>query len=190
MTGDEVRRLLSEIEPDDTRQLTALARRIVHDASQSAASLTHVWASASTSDRQKAQTVLETLRELAVDPWLSVGAAGHGSRDVEAALQACRAYLAAQEDLLQRLGAMMDVTTRVPPREMEGPVEEEEQPSRECDEAYLLVRRLLRVDESVLIRTLNRELFLSLPPSKRDAEISNFKKTGHWAVFVEEDEES
>jgi hypothetical protein len=185
MTGDEARKRLAEIQVGEFRKLQTLAREIGADARKPVSTLADVWRSGNASEQEKAETVLADLGELAVRPWLSVAGAVGGDRGARAALQASRAYREAQQRLLQKLQQMMESPAPVPPPPAAGQTEEKEPPSRECDEAYLFARRLLKADDPERLRPLLRKEFLFMPAPKRDAEIASYRRTGEWAVLVE-----
>jgi hypothetical protein len=102
---------------------------------------------------------------------------------------AAKSLLACRKRALDTLDEVMDSKTSVPIPPERVPEEEKEQPSRECDEAYLLMRSLLKGDESELADDLARRRFLMEEPATRDAEIANYRKTGKWMRLVDYDPE-
>jgi hypothetical protein len=176
MTGDEALKRLSEIEAAEFKKLQGLARDIATDARKPATALTGAWAAGQASDQQKAETVLADLGELAVRPWILAGQA----------VAAGRAYLGSQQRIVEKLTGMFESQAPVPPPPAAGQTEEKEPPSRECDEAYLFARRLLKADDPEELRALLRKEFLFMPAAKRDAEIASFRKTGKWAALLED----
>lgn len=61
------------------------------------------------------------------------------------------------------------------------PYEEEEYiPRRVCDEAYLLMRRLLALEEDEEEQFINEDIFLNMSDEERDKEISRVKSTKKW----------
>ena len=189
MTGEQALMRLSEIEPAEFRKLQALADQIYSDSRRVPQALTRLWRSGAESDRRKVETILSAVRELAVGPWLEVSESIGGEQRVRALSQASRAYLAAVERVRAKLDRMMKGKTPMPPPPGAGMTEEKELPSRECDEGYLFTRTLLKTNESDLVRLLVRRQFLLMNEGRRDAEITNYHKTGKWASLVEHDPE-
>jgi hypothetical protein len=186
MTGDEARKRLDKIDAAEFKKLQGLSREIAADARKPLTALTGVWATGADSDQQKAETVLADLGELSVRPWMHVGQAVGGERGPRAIVEAGRAYLESQQRIVQKLTGMLDSQAPVPPPPGAGKTEEKEPPSRECDEAYLFLRRLLKADDPDELRPLLRKEFLFLPAAKRDAEIANYRQTGKWAALLED----
>jgi hypothetical protein len=186
MTGDEALKRLSEIKAAEFKQLQGLARDIAADARKPVAALTSVWATGAASDQQKAEAVLADLGELAVRPWIEVGSTASGERGARAVAEAGRAYLESQQRIVQKLTGMLDSQAPVPPPPAAGQTEEKEPPSRECDEAYLFLRQLLKADDPEELRSQLRKEFLFMPAAKRDAEIASYRKTAKWAALLED----
>ncbi len=191
MTGEMALRRLSKIEASDFRKLSALAAEIAGEARRPAPALLDLCAKGSETDRRKAERVLEGLRERGVGPCLeAAGAAGRGST-LDHVARAGSGYLAAQAEAVSHLADMMESKALLPATPQVGPpAEEQEPPGRECDHAYLLTRRMLKADESELVRTLTRREFLNLPREQRDREITRYRETGKWGTFVQGDPDS
>jgi len=184
MTGDEARRRLSEIQTGEYRKLAALARQIRDESRKPVSTLAGAWASGTASDQRKAETVLTALGELTVESWLSTGRSMTGQRKTRCVMQAGLAYLSAAEHVFQKLNRLMESKAPVPGVPLAGRTEEKELSSRECDEAYLLARRLLKADEPEWIHPVIRKEFLLMPVAKRDTEIANYRKTGRWTPLA------
>jgi hypothetical protein len=89
---------------------------------------------------------------------------------------------------VQELKKLLENKTRVPIPKPKRPVEERIPQRRVCDEAYLLLRRALTFDVSVLVRELTEREFLDLEETERDKEIERYKRTGEWTALVEDPE--
>ena len=185
MTGSEALARFSEIPPSEFRKLGKLARRIRTDARYAARHLCESWGAGSEPEDRKTETVAVALGELSVAPCLARSKELSGELRVRAAALAAGSYFSAQDRLLAKLNRMMESKTTMPPSPAAGMSEEEELPSRECDEAYLLARELLNVEDSELVRVLLRQEFLSLEKKERDNEIARHRKTGKWGKVVD-----
>lgn len=61
-------------------------------------------------------------------------------------------------------------------------------PRRLCDEAYLVLRRLMHVAETEDEYWLNAEAFLNVPMAERDAEIARIQSGGQWRDYLQAEE--
>ena len=68
------------------------------------------------------------------------------------------------------------------------PAEQEPPPSRVCDEAYVLLRRLLNSSEGEDEQLANTRFFLRLPEHRKDAEISKARVGKPWTKLTEGEE--
>jgi hypothetical protein len=187
MTGSEAVTQLGEIKPQEWEKLDELVSRVRSESQQPLEATSQMWVSGS-EGRAKPKAVLNALEELAIAPWLSASQAVAGQRRLEAVGEACSTYLAFQQKIVEKLATMLDSKTRVPEVPMAGPVEEKDPPSRECDEGYLLSRRLLKADESEAMNEYIRRNFLDQTEAEADAAINRYRKTGQWVELVEQDE--
>jgi hypothetical protein len=97
------------------------------------------------------------------------------------------AHLAVRDRIVARLDLMLTDKTRITWGTV-GPAEEKPQPSRVCDEAYLLMRRLLNTGEGKMESIHQRKAFLSLSDQEKDAEILKAKQSRAWSNLVGEEE--
>jgi hypothetical protein len=68
------------------------------------------------------------------------------------------------------------------------PIEEKEQPSRECDEGYLLLRQLLKADESEAAHAYVRRNFLDQTEAEADATINRYRTKGRWDDLMSDED--
>jgi hypothetical protein len=103
--------------------------------------------------------------------------------DLELAVDA---QLANRSRIVAALDGMLDDTTLLKTEKLSGHVEEQPVPTRVCDEAYMLLRRLLaREDTEAVI--FNRQAFLDMTDEERDAEIERLRTSHEWTVLIETD---
>ena len=183
MTGVQAKERLAELAESEFKKLEALAQQICTESRGPANKLAELWRAGGESD--KAQPTLTAMGELAVRPWLAASKAGGKQNRLQAMTQGCKAYLAAQQQFMRRLKQMMQSKTAVPLAAPRGPVEEPELPRRECDQAYLWGRQLLKADDGELDCAVIEDEFLRLTEKQRDSEIANYNKTGQWASLAE-----
>lgn len=187
MTGNEALRRMSEIKADESRKLTDLAKHIETDVRQPIGEVLGMADQGEESGRRKAEKILVGLGELAVRPLLSADRAT-GERGLKSAALACQATLDAQRRVIERLHLLMQSKSPMPKPPLAGRTEEKESPSRECDEAYLLARWLLKPDESDLVQTLHRKPFLRKTEAQRDALIADYQNKGRWGEIITADD--
>lgn len=91
----------------------------------------------------------------------------------------------ARGQLVAKLEQMLADERDVPMPDMGPGVEEQFQPRRVRDEAYLLLRKLLNTQESEDDRYLEERAFLGRSNKERDLEISRWKQTREWVPLME-----
>jgi hypothetical protein len=183
MTGEEARKRLLAIKPDDDMAVDALADEIERDSRAPLLGLARLQQSGQ-SGAETAGAVLRALEELAVRAILDTAPRGPARRagdSVGIASAACNAFA---DRFTTDLTKLLDNTTRIPVPKSARPVEDPEPPRRLCDEAYLLLRRWQKPEEAALARELNRREFLRLEMAERDAEIDRYRRTKGWTEFA------
>jgi hypothetical protein len=188
MTGGDASKRLSAVKLDDGAALDALTQDIVADAAAPLAALGETWAAAKDEPEQlKVVRVLNLLVELASVAWLRAYSPADQPHKAHAATRAAAGYAQLEARMTKELGDLLASRTPVPQPKPPEPVEERRPPTRECDEAYLLLRRLLRADEPELEQTLSERGFLALTNADRDKTIERFRQKQEWTRFVEDD---
>lgn len=81
------------------------------------------------------------------------------------------------------LNKLMDDKQNVPLPEQPANTEEKLTPRRLCDEAYLMLRRLLSQEESADDQLLNAKLFFELSEADRDKEIAKVRKSKTFSIL-------
>lgn len=147
MTPDTIRERLSLLREMDFAGAEKLAQDIAKDASEPLGDFARVIQTPFHQDRSKVVAVLKLLYELSILPWLSATRELEGSLRIESLSEAHRAYQQLQAQIIGKLRAMLQGQTPIPPPYVPGAVEVKVPVTRECDEAYLLLRRLHSPDE-------------------------------------------
>ena len=94
-----------------------------------------------------------------------------------------RSHLAERGEIVARLDSMLDDRTLMDWGTVAG-TEEKPKPSRVCDQAYLLMRRILKVNESAIESIHERKAFLALSDREKDVEIQKAKGSHAWSNLV------
>jgi hypothetical protein len=181
---DEIRAQLRALNPDDIEAVNALADRIKNHARQIPRDTTNMWLKGDESSSTKALEVLVELEELTIHP--AIEAYTEASADKKARLMylAVEQQLDARKMLLKTLRQMLQDKSMVPQPAPIEVIEEPPVPRRFCDEAYLLVRRLLNYSEDEAKNGLNSDAFIELPPEERDEEIQKALDSKEWTIWV------
>jgi hypothetical protein len=185
---DEIRAQLKALNPDDIEAVNALADRIKGRARQIPKDTTNMWLKGDESNSMKALEVLVELEELTIHP--AIEAYPEASADKKARLMylAVEQHLNVRKMLLKTLRQMLQDKSMVPqPLPIEA-IEEPPVPCRFCDEAYILMRRLLNYSEDEAKNGLNSDAFLELPPEERDNEIQKALASKEWTIWVDDAE--
>jgi hypothetical protein len=183
MTAAEIIARLKAIPDRDWDQLEALAQRILADARAAPAFLAQLSRVNQPELQAKAPLVLGHLEELSVLPWIDASHHQQGETRMQSLANAASAYSSMAERCISSLKRSLDRREVLPAPRLHGEVEEKPPRVRECDAAYLVLRRWIYPGESSLKYEQNRSLYLQLEDQERDQEIDEYKKTGQWADF-------
>lgn len=171
MTTEQIYSRLAAMRPLDFGAAEALAQEIVKEARIPLHALHRLLSWSGNPDWNKAQSLLRSLDELSVLPWLVVADKLSGAQQVQAMYDACRAHETFGQRVEQVLRQMLSRRTLIPPPGMRGPAEFKPQPTRECDEAYLLLYKLKNPDQP-----LERSAFLDLLEEQRNQKIQELQQ--------------
>jgi hypothetical protein len=95
----------------------------------------------------KTETLLGMLNELSILPWLVAARSMEGTAQTGALTSAFQAYENLGQQIVPMLRSMLGKRTALRPPDL-GPLEVKPPIMRECDHAYLLLRRLAKPDEA------------------------------------------
>lgn len=174
MTPDEIVRRLDRIRRRDLPALEGLAGEIADEARRPLLCLSQVVGAIEGPDLAKARLVLDRLGELAVLPWLAASRTLPLTRKIAAITFAYRAYAGLLQPIVAELERMLGRKTLLRPPDLYGPVEEPPPVLRECDEGYMLLRRVLRPEEPWREYVLARAEFSRASEMERDAAIAAY----------------
>ena len=131
-------------------------------------------------DRSKAELVLKLLGELSILPWLAASRKLGGEPRIQALSEAFRLYQELDRRVIEKLQEMLKEQTPLPPPDVPGPIEVPIPVTRECDEAYLLLRHLHRPDEAEVDDRRNQLRFARMSEEERDRFIRHYLDTGEF----------
>jgi len=181
---DEIWAQLKALNPDDIEAVNALADRIKGHARQIPKDTTNMWLKGDETNSIKALEILVELEELTIHPTIEAYAEASADKKARLMYLAVEQQLDVRKMLLKTLRQMLQDKSMVPQPIPIETIEEPPLPRRFCDEAYILVRRLLNYSEDEAENGLNSDAFLELPPEERDNEIQKALATKEWTIWI------
>jgi hypothetical protein len=176
MTRDK---LLEQLRPLGEAKVEALASSLVESAREAPAAAIEVSLGADEGSAIKAKRLLLWLQELAIVPLLGAPKTPDAEERVFHVAQAVDAELALRRKVIARIDKLLDDRSEVPV-ETSGPVEQKPPRRRVCDEAYLLMRRIVHFGEAQLDAEVQANLFLNAPDDFKDEQIRKARATNVW----------
>ena len=183
--GDVIRELRA-LDMDDPNALDRLVERIRTESLKTPKEVVSLWLTGEESDSERASDMISELEELVLTPLFHVWEKSEPLQQIHIMAMALDIQLTLREKMVARLDRLLDDRTHLPESELPESIEEEPFQVRICDEAYLLMRRLLKFSENEVNYELNSEEFLNLSDEEKDAEIRKARTSKTWTSWVEE----
>ena len=158
-----------------------LATEIVTDARPPLRALYLSVAGPTHPDGQKVQAILQSLEELAIFPWLAAAEQRLNGDRIDALKAAADATVAYQARVVKTLREMLQRREVLPPPAVRGAMEVKPPVTRECDEAFLLLRSLHLPDQPDADRQESDSQFRLLRDADRDKQIHRYLEKGIFA---------
>ena len=147
MTEEEIQTRVAALGKYDFRGAEALAKELLVEGRVPLRALQRLLIIPGSSELGKTEAVLGMLNELSIFPWLVASQTLDGTAHTGALAAAFQAYDNLGQQIVPILRSMLGKRTALRPPDL-GPLEVKPPIMRECDHAYLLLRRLFRPDES------------------------------------------
>lgn len=180
MTPEAIRGRLATLRKMDFAGAEKLAEEMAKDARVPLWAFGRVLQWPGYPDRRKAELVLKLLGELSILPWLAASRKLGGAPRIQALSEAYGLYQELDRRVVEKLQGMLKGQTPLPPSDAPGPIEVPVPVSRECDEAYLLLRHLHRPDEAEADYRRNELRFARMSEEERDRFIRHYLDTGEF----------
>lgn len=180
LTPEAIRERLSSLRKMDFASAERLALDMAKDARVPLWAFGRVLQWPGYPDRSKAELVLKLLGELSILPWLAASSKLAGAPRIQSLSEAYRLYQELDQRVIEKLRGMLKGETPLPPPTDPGPVEVPVPVTRECDEAYVLLRHLHRPDEPEADDGRNRLRFARMSEEERDRFIRHYLDTGEF----------
>ena len=188
MDNYDLNKQFQNLDPDDTEAVQVLADTIKNRARQDSGKIIKFYLQGSDSDKEKALEIIPELEELTLYPLLQAARETPPFMMPQVMSLSLEIQLNNRKKIIALLNDMLQNQTEIPKLSPEEPTEEELPPRRVCDEAYLLMRRLLNFSESEVNYELNASDFLQLSENEKDSEILKAQNAKTWTNWLKESE--
>jgi len=175
---------IKNLTPDDEDSLEQIAESITKNSQEEPRQIVNLLHSGSEDDFKKAAFILMEIGDLSFIPLLDSLSEDPSEDYVWDMETLVEIQLSHRHKITKILNAMLLDTRDVPVPEY--PMQEEQPiPRRVCDEAYLMLRKLLSFEETEDDLFLNSQAFLELSDEERDEEIQRVKSSKRWISLTE-----
>ena len=184
MTAEELAEELRPVPAEPNPTLDAIARRLVTQSREPVGAAVKVWRGQDASASTKAALILAQTDDLAIGPLLEASPSPDPKKRAWMLGVVTENTIALRDAVRGHLLKMLSDKAPVPVPRYPDSSEEQPQPFRVCDEAYLQLRRLDN-GESLDQHYLNARYFLGSSDQEKDAEINRARTTHVWKKYLE-----
>jgi hypothetical protein len=185
MTDEEIQTRLAALGKLDFRGAETLGTELLVEGREPLRALQRLMILPDKSGAAKAEAVLNLQYELAIIPWLVVARGLDGPLQIPAISAAWRSFEILDKQITTILRAMLERRTALRPPDL-GAIEVPPPITRECDHAFLMLRRLSRPDEPEDESHRYGTAFSRLSAKRRERLILDYLKTTRFGDPVEE----
>jgi len=178
MRPSQIRGELAAARDEDAE--SELATKLREQAQLPGSTLVELWQGPDEELSERALGAMIDLGASSIVPLLATEGGLEPADRVQALQLSVEAELALRQRVLKALDAMLDDRRPLPGRPQLAPTERAAPEKRVCDEAYLLIRKLVHFGEDELDAIVDGDAFLSLPDEQRDAAIAEARRTQTW----------
>ena len=186
MNRQQLEQRLAALEPTDRKKYAALVKEVETEARQSPRAAVQLWQLGDKTKSRQASRLLSDLEELAIVPLLEASSPTASDQRLWSLQVVVDEVVQLQQRVVNRLQETMLDRSSLPSPPSRTPMEETLPARRMCDEAYLMLRRLLVLSEDGLAQIMSAEAFLHLPDAEKDVVIGQLKESKVWARLVDE----
>jgi len=183
---DVVSRLRSCASPDALR---SLADEVSAESLNAPRALAGLWSGGERVEARKAGSVVTELEELAMGAMLAEFDSCPGNWRIRYMSMVVETQLGFRHRIMAELDGLLSDKAAVSTLALPDAAPPGSPPLRVCDEAYLLIHRMVRIDESMEPGLRQATAFVALAEPDRDKELQKWRKSGTWRAMREEDEE-
>lgn len=168
---------------DDDKAFKRVAKAMVEESYETLRRIAEIRHSKDENDSGKARSMILEIGDLALTPLLESLKPENPEQYVWDMKSLVNIQIENRLKIAKILGEMLDDKRLLQIPEVPMGVEEKPPPRRVCDEAYLMLRRLLAFEEAEDEQFLNSVIFLDMSDEEKDAEIERFKSTKRWVAL-------
>jgi len=185
MDNENISSRLRQIKPLEIEKLDSLSNEIVINSREDSKQLVKILHSENKDEVKKASMVLQSMGDLAITPLMDSLDRNNPDNyawemDIILSLQ-----LKNRTKIIKEINSMLLDTRTLKGPDLKGVVEEKPVQRRICDQAYLMLRKLLALQEDEESLMTNERLFLDMMVKQRDEEIQRLKTSGEWISLSE-----
>jgi len=192
MENSNISSILKSLNPEDEKGLEALTEKVVLKAREEIRNLINIMHLGNKIEADKASSVLLDLGDLVLNPMLDSLDSDNAENYIWEMETVVSLQLLNRSKIAKVFNDMLLDERTLKKPDFFGAVEEEYIIRRVCDEAYLMMRRLLALEEDEEEQFINKDVFLNMSDEEKDNEISRVKSTKKWinltTLFLNEDE--
>ncbi len=189
MTSEQLLEMLRRADVEQPNDMQTLALAVRNQSRELTRTLVREWVSPDSVMSRKAALVLSLCEELGIAPLIDSRDSMNPTQQQWRLTTAVESELRLRQRILDRLDWLFDDRSLIPLPDLQGSMEEPVVQRRVCDDAYLLMRRMLNPQEGPLQSSMNARAFLALSSKEKDAEIEKARRGHTWSKFVEDVEE-
>ena len=178
--------ILRELKPEDDEELRKLGTAASERSLKEPRAVIKVLHSADEDNFQKAAVALLSMEDVALRPLLDALNPDVVERHVWDMQAIVELQVKNRMQIASALEKMLDDQRPVPLPETAPSVEEKPIPRRVCDEAYIMMRKLLAIEETEEEQFFNADAFLNMSEVERDAEIQKLRTSKKWTPLTQQ----
>jgi len=178
--------ILRELGAEDDEELRKLGSAVSERSLKEPRTVVKVLHSAEEDDFLKAAAVLLSMEDVALRPLLDTLSPDVPERHVWDMQAIVDLQVKNRLQIAKALENMLDDKRPIPPPETPPSVEEKPIPRRVCDEAFMMMRKLLAFEETEEEQFFNADAFLNMSDVERDAEIQRARTSKKWTPLAQQ----
>ena len=173
---------IKELNPENEQQLEDLARIVRERSFKDIRKLVEIMHGEDQDAADKAAALLQELDDLPAGPILEALDMEDPEMMIWEMQQVVSRHAHIRSRIVAKLEEMLKDKTPLPSRLLPDDVEEMPVERRVCDEAYLMLRSLMALEDSDT-KLANSDVFLDMSDEERDEEIERVRKSGEWITL-------
>lgn len=179
---------VKELNPENEQQLEDLARIVRERSYRDVRKLVEIMHGEDKDAANKAAALLQELNDIPAGPMLETLDTEDPEMMVWELQQVVTRHAHIRSRIVATLEEMLKDKTVLTPPFLPGEVEEMPVERRVCDEAYLMLRSLMALEDADT-RLVNSDIFLDMSDEKRDEEIERVRKSGEWVALRQSEDD-